>query len=317
MADTLSGVVGLAGTNRREDVLKVQKALNNIPTAQGGQGMAGGRGKLAENGFCLVDKQTARYSEQNFMYDQTLLAICKFQMHHFKCISGQINPDSVTWATMQRLLGNANGGPQAFTVDWLSAVTTQGRAEIARKGLAEAAPDPVSDQGRAPGAPRKGGDILKNYFDKATRGAINWTARGKIKPMGKGDWIEITNLEGVMKSTYRIPQGESKPSGTSWCGIFATYILQQAGLPVYWQMGTGLCTRNQRLPVFTDLSLLSQGDVVVMKGDEVHHAIYLNDVGNKLHVVEGNTNNQRVIESTRWNRSDIAYFYCSMAGQDM
>src|SRR5262249_47685151 len=157
----------------------------------------------------------------------------------FKCISGQINPDSVTWATMQRLTGNANGGPQSFSADWLNAVTTKGRADIEAKGIAEARCGPGSDVGRPARSPRQGGDILKNYFDKATKGAINWTGRGKIKPDGTTEWIEISNLDGVMKSNYRIPQ-ESKDTGASWCCIFATYILQQANLPVYWKMGKGL-----------------------------------------------------------------------------
>ena len=317
MAETLTGIVGLGGENRRDDVLKVQKLLNQVPATQGGQGVAGGRGKLPENGLCLVNLQSGRYDEQNFQYDKTLLAICKFQMHQFKCISGQINPDSITWASLQRLTGTGNSGPQTFSPEFLTALTTQGREEIARKALAEAAPDPVSDMGKPSGTARKGGDILKNYYDKATNGAINWTAKGKIIPLGDTEWKEITNLDGVMKSCYRIPQGPSKPGGTSWCGIFATYVLQQAKLPVYWQMGQGIRTRNHRLPVFTDLSLLSKGDVVVMKGNEVHHVVYLEDVGNKIRVVEGNTMYQRVIESTRWSRNDISYFYCSMAGQEM
>src|SRR4051794_9592518 len=98
-ADTLQGVVGLSGENRRDDVLQVHKVLNQIPVEKGGQAGGAGRGLLRETGMCLYDTEKHRYSEANLLFDATILAICKFQMQQFKCCSGQINPDSVTWAT--------------------------------------------------------------------------------------------------------------------------------------------------------------------------------------------------------------------------
>ena len=62
------------------------------------------------------------------------------------------------------------------------------------------------------------------------------------------------------------------PSGVSWCGIFAAWVLRKSGLDdVRWVVGSGIVGKQVKQVAGNEG--FSVGDVIVIKGAEVHHAI--------------------------------------------
>ena len=88
---TITGSVGLYGTNNPSDVRKVQEALNKVPTKAGGPDPA-----LKVDGFIGT---------------KTLAAIAKFQQHHFGWSDQRVDPDNLTMATIRAFLPDAPGAP--------------------------------------------------------------------------------------------------------------------------------------------------------------------------------------------------------------
>lgn len=189
------------------------------------------------------------------------------------------------------------------------------RKQIIEKGMAEATPQPygkVSDLKTDSSGNRAGWQSLKSYFDDVVQGwnEQKWSMRGKI--MVAGGWRDISYLQGVQVPTYRVPQ-PSKPSGVSWCGIFATWVLKKAGITdATWVVGKGIVSGRVRLVMGG--SGFDVGDVVVLKGGEIHHAIvsemptyYCDD--DSLQTINGNSGAQSIEVHRKWLAKNVGYYY--------
>ncbi len=187
------------------------------------------------------------------------------------------------------------------------------RSRIVEVAIQEAAPPygKVSDLVRDADGNRAGWRVLKSYFDEAVSGwsEPKWKDGGKI--LVGGQWKQITNLEGVQVPGYRVPQ-PSKPSGVSWCGIFATWVLRAAGHHAWWVVGRGIVGNVALTPGNEGFG---PGDVVVIKGGEVHHAVVIGE-NHKIYggdgtidTVNGNSDNQSIIRHSRYTRNQVWYYY--------
>ena len=195
--------------------------------------------------------------------------------------------------------------------------------EIARE---EASPPPfgkVSDLVLDSEGNRAGWQRLKQYFDEAVEGWASdpnkCSGRGEIKLLTAPKLTTISFLDGIKKPMDRVPQGKSKLSGVSWCGIFATWVLRQAGLnKTKWVADRGI--RGNGVELVNLTKGFQVGDVIVIRGGEVHHAIvaelpsiYDEDTaGNPdttIVTVNGNSTNQSIRVHGEYKLSDVAYFY--------
>ena len=193
------------------------------------------------------------------------------------------------------------------------------REKIVQIAHEEASPPPVgrvSDLVLDADGNRAGWKRLKQYFDEAVQGwkPDAWQGRGSIR-FGK-ETIRLTNLDGVQKPRLRVIQGESKPSGVSWCGIFATWVWRQSGLgQAQWVQGVGV--RNNGVKLVNEKTGFQVGDIIVIRGGEVHHAIVaelpsvydLDEGGNldtSIITVNGNSLNQSIRIHNEYKLSDVA-----------
>ena len=189
------------------------------------------------------------------------------------------------------------------------------RSKIIDTAVAEATPLPygkVSDYVRDGAGRRAGWERLKNYFDDGVQGwsEQHWQARGKI--LVGGGWVDISYLQGVQTPTYRVPQA-SKPSGVSWCGIFAAWVLRKSGLEdVRWVVGSGI--KGNRVKQVAGNEGFSAGDVIVIKGGEVHHAIVsgipdIYEGDGSLETINGNSDAQSIKIHSYYNPKQVWYYY--------
>ncbi len=190
------------------------------------------------------------------------------------------------------------------------------RSKIIETAVAEATPLPygkVSDYVRDSEGRRAGWTSLKNYFDDAVEGwsERHWQARGDI--LVGSETKNITYLQGVQIPSYRVPQ-PSKPSGVSWCGIFAAWVLRKAGLDdVRWVVGQGIV--GKQVKQVAGNQDFSAGDVVVIQGAEVHHAIVagenlaIYDGDGSIETINGNSDAQSIIIHSRYYPKQVWYYY--------
>lgn len=190
------------------------------------------------------------------------------------------------------------------------------RSKIIETAVAEATPKPygkVSDYVRDASGRRAGWERLKNYFDDGVQGWTekHWQARGQI--LVGGSWVNITYLQGVQTPTYRVPQ-PSKPSGVSWCGIFAAWVLRKSGMDdVRWVVGAGIV--GKQIKQVAGNEGYSVGDVIVIKGAEVHHAIVsgenltIYDGDGSIETINGNSDAQSIKIHSYYYPKQVWYYY--------
>lgn len=195
--------------------------------------------------------------------------------------------------------------------------------EIARE---EASPPPfgkVSDLVLDGEGNRAGWQRLKQYFDEAVEGwsldPNKWSGRGQVKLPTASNLTMISFMDGIKKPMYRVPQGKSKLSGVSWCGIFATWVLRQAGvMNARWIADRGI--RGDGVSMVNETKGFQIGDIIVIRSGEIHHAIvaempsiYDQDAAGNLDTtivtVNGNSTNQSIRIHSEYKLSDVAYFY--------
>lgn len=305
----ITASVGAGGLNRKSDVLLIQRLLNAVPVAKGGPAPS-----LDTDGSCGP---------------MTCNAISRFQKLQFGASDGKIDPG---YQTLQRLVelltalgvfaqligGSHSDGGYVLTGAQHSAPTfsqdggvSKLRAEI-RKWALIGANGPYGDvgSGAAHGIVsdldtatetlswggtrtiRKGWKNYKAFFDDAVAG---WT---------ENHWKAPGYLDGVKVPGKRVPQGPSKPSGVSWCGIFGTWCWLKAGKQTKWVVGAGPTNATR----VNGNSGIQVGDICVQSGAEVHHFVAVDIQGDTLQGVNGNSDYQSILLKPM-GRGSVVYYY--------
>lgn len=305
-SNVLSGSVGFGGMNKAPDVLLVQRLLNGTPFSKGGPAPA-----LVPDGLCGP---------------KTCGAISRFQNVNLGFNDGRIDVGGMTITALLSLLESLGllaqllGTPGGIALPTVPGSPTPGggapglsplRSEI-RKWALLGTTGPFGDvgSGAAKGIVsdldttteilawggtrtiRKGWKNLKGFFDLTVSG---WTEQ---------HWKAPGYLDGVKVPGKRVPQGPSKPSGVSWCGIFATWCWIKAGKQTKWVAGVGPTNAtkvngNQGIQV---------GDICVQSGGEVHHFIPTEINGDDFQGVNGNSDYQSILLKPM-KRSTVLYYY--------
>ena len=156
-------------------------------------------------------------------------------------------------------------------------------------------------------AKRKGGDFLKQILNDACAVPPSWTAENLRALETKGMWLNVSGRGGTTDSTKAI----------HWCGIFATYVLRRAGMPVKWQSGVGIepsgaeskMVRKYRrwIEKFDD-DAFEVGDVAAIPRANHHFVIVDVSHATQLGTVAGNGNYQRIERQTH-ERKDVNCLY--------
>jgi peptidoglycan hydrolase-like protein with peptidoglycan-binding domain len=147
---------------------------------------------------------------------------------------------------------------------------------------------------------RFGWTRLQRYMGGAMRnpppGASSFPAKFSSKQTGRTH--TLTQLEGVQCVNMRVPLHGQLPggawNGVQWCGIFATWVLVQAGLKVEWVNIKGI-TEKASGQVKRDFGGkgIQPGDVCVIARAS-HHFIITEVNGNSLKTIAGNSHFQEV-----------------------
>ena len=143
-------------------------------------------------------------------------------------------------------------------------------------------------------------ELLKDIYDQAMEVPPNWTAEGEngnnLKAIQEGRWLRKDGKPGGTTV-----EGE----GVAWCGIFATYCLIAAGVPVKWRNGSGITPLSPHLELCTYYKAdeIEPGDICV-KGTNQHHFIVYNHSGNTLYSYDGNLPGQSIGER-QYNIADL------------
>ena len=295
MAQSISASVGAGGVNRSDDTHTVQQLLNNVPVPRGGPSP-----KLDTDGKCGPI---------------TIGAIRRFQQLNTGFVDGRVDPGGQTIAKLNTYGWTGGGGSPGGGASTNPGTSNHGntnpgnmpplpplgqvsgvRKQIIDLAQQWATPHPgkVSDLRTIPEPGsgrqiREGWQSLKDFFDVAVAG---WQPTY---------WNNKAYIDGVKVPGKRIPQPGR--DGVSWCGIFATYVLIQAGLPVKWVLGKGIAP----LPLLADQNF-QPGDVLVMKGGTVNHCIAIADDGSSMSTVNGNSDNQSILIKPQ-TKSQVAYYY--------
>jgi len=295
--------------NKPVDVLVIQALLNSIPAATGGPLGAGAVPKTGRV-HCYPG-------------DPTIQAIVRFQTWYFGVASGRVTPNSPTLRAMDEVasghptgrswhghgpVGGQSGGASAWS--WARMLRVGNlRARIVEVAEWEATrPDRLSGQvntvttrdaeGRTVvRKERAGWQRVQEYF----RVLEGWT------------WTpaELDKLKD--------PTRDLLPGGIHWCGIFATWVLNRAGIPVRWRTRVGPIVSHgaSELPLagFQDKAA-TVGDICILKGEAVHHVIPTTapDALGDYELVAGNTpvtSTMRVVRKSHENVRNLRYYFRS------
>jgi peptidoglycan hydrolase-like protein with peptidoglycan-binding domain len=277
VAKNITASVGLGGFNRLNDVKVIQTLLNQVPAVSGGPVPS-----LDVDGVCGP---------------LTIGAVRAFQQRQFGWNDGRVDPAGQT-LTRLNAFDSAPGGTPGITPAPPGAAPPPDldslRQRILGIAVAQAKAGPngaVSDRDTAFEAGqtvRRGWRRLKEYFDMSVAG---WT---------ENHWKMPGYLAGVQLPGKRVPQ--TGTSGIQWCGIFATWVLIQAGLPVQWVLGRGISPLKPRFD-----RDFAPGDVCVMNHN-VHHFIPIAIEGDTMQTVNGNSDFQSILIKSRGVK-EVAYYY--------
>lgn len=122
--------------------------------------------------------------------------------------------------------------------------------------------------------------------------------QAKFTSKQTGQTHRLTQLEGVQCVNMRVPLHGQLPNGDwnglHWCGIFATWVLRQAGVQVKWINIKGITEQSsgQVAKEFGGKSI-QPGDVCVIAKNS-HHFIITDVTGNSLKTIAGNSFFQEV-----------------------
>jgi hypothetical protein len=154
---------------------------------------------------------------------------------------------------------------------------------------------------------RKGADFLQQVLADACAVPPAWTPANVAALETPGTWLNVNGAGGTTDSQKAI----------HWCGIFATYVLRRAGVPVKWHSGLviepsgpkSVWLRKYRrwIEKFDD-DAFEVGDVAAIP--KANHHFVIVDVSNPatLGCVAGNGSYQRIERQTH-DRSSVNCLY--------
>lgn len=136
-------------------------------------------------------------------------------------------------------------------------------------------------------------DTLKDIYDRAMEKPPDWNIQNgaNLTALKQGKWMRKDGVPGGTMDTK---------AGVSWCGIFATYVLQGSGVPVKWKAYHGISPlppHLERLFGFGNLGKIAPGDICV-KGENQHHFIVYRREAQMLYSYDGNLAGQSIGERT-------------------
>jgi hypothetical protein len=141
----------------------------------------------------------------------------------------------------------------------------------------------VSDLGGENGF-KKGWQRLKQYFDEATPWGPDCFA--------KGLWVQ-----------HGIQHAGENPPGGEWCGIFATWCFEQAGVNARWIFGKGPSLQQRY-----DKQNLQPGDIGVIAKFS-HHFVVVKRDGNTIWTVSGNSSYHGISKDSARSLSEVVAYY--------
>lgn len=100
-------------------------------------------------------------------------------------------------------------------------------------------------------------------------------------------------------------EAQARAGGTdqlSWCGLFVTWVYQQAGASINWVLGKGIAFQLKRT------SNPQPGDLAYIDQPYQHHAIVEANNGDTIVTLDGNSHGRLVARNTR-PRSAFTAFY--------
>lgn len=298
-----SSAVGVGAANRAADVTLAQRLLNAVPPPRGGASPA-----LDVDGLCGPI---------------TCGAIRRFQFVNLGFADGRIDPGGKTQQALLALLqsmgllpallgpgaGSTGGNPTTTTtapggsqapatselrqkiVDWATMCTKGPHGDVVSApgmGIVSDRDTVVEQLNGSSRTVRRGWKNLKAIFDDTVAG---WTEQ---------HWKAPGYLDGVKLPGRRVPQQGT--DGVSWCGIFATWCWQKAGMPVKWRAGIGPTAGTK----VTGNAGIRRGDICVQAAKS-HHFVVVDDLGDTLMGVNGNSDWQSILLKPMARSSVLRY----------
>ncbi len=235
MTATIRKRVGKGAIRPRTDpdVVVVADLLEKVPVDQGGPG-SGFRRAIAPGD---LEK-----------------AIANFQAFQFGQATGFVDPDQVT---LRRLNVIASGGrPGVDAIAWHFKAMRKMVVQRAQSMVGKVS-NRVVDKATSE---RQGGRELWEIFDSAGIAVESETEYQN----------RLASPKFTLPAGGKIPYDQfkfakvSKPGGIAWCGIFATWALNQAGFNFMWRLNRGICGPNgSTLPVISPHGI-TVGDVCIV-----------------------------------------------------
>ena len=315
----LTAPVGRGGANRPQDVRTVQEILNTVPGHFGGPVLI-----IAPDGVYDFELEQAidRFQRQ-------ALNVGRLSTDRL----GLVNPSAETWQKLNELSGQWVAAQKPSDLDLPGL-----REDILR--IARGEMGKVSDNLNYTGGAqeedssgkkrpvRHGWRTLQRYLTEALENPPNWgtklTRKYTVMKYASKDvtpdqieknTVEITPLDAVKFAYLRVPTGSKLPDGRwhgiHWCGIFATWVLRQAGIRAIWGIDPennwqyGIKNWPKRPDTFIEGSILADrtvetredvrpGDVCVIPENSHHFIVERVDNG-FIYAIAGNSAYQQIM----------------------
>ena len=161
-------------------------------------------------------------------------------------------------------------------------------ASLSVRDLTGVAPDTFLTDPHPDGNPEVLSPQLNTELDPARQRVIN-AAAGEL---GNSEWTRYVGVVEPRPPSQRV----------SWCGIFATWAMQEAGYNTHWELGKGI-----RPPMSTTQNP-KPGDIAYFGGELHHYAIVESIEGNIINTIDGNSQGRKVARNSRPRSSIRAFF---------
>ncbi len=155
-----------------------------------------------------------------------------------------------------------------------------------------------------------------SFRDNIVALALWWADPGEWKPTeddlvdffqgaGAEAWPSIAEAQEALK--YRVTGVKVNGDVKHWCGVFACYIVRNAGLSTArWTLYGG---KIKNLALIWGNDGMQPGDVAMIQSGNHHFIVTDIDYStNTMHTVEGNTSGQFIRARTRLTTEPYAYY---------